>query len=195
MSEMSEMSEMSDFSVIVPNFSNQQTTTKEDILLWECAVYEFWDVSDIFNDLFDRIHKMKENNYDTTIRYVFEGIRAIRDKEKNCETVCKEIISHLKIRETLLKNETKLIEKREEIADKIIQLQIDIETSQLLLEEGVKEGTIISLHEINMRKIDITKEMKRFEQSGANNEDMKILGKLLKGVSLELETLLKMMRR
>lgn len=179
---------MSDFSVIQQSYQSYHLhDSKDDSSLWSCVVYEFWSMSDILDDLYDRINNMTKDNYETTFRHVYEGSQFISDSHE-----CNQLMRYLKNRgDIIFKYEEKIVKRREEIADKIIQLQIDIENSQIYIEEGIKEG-IISMSEINRRKLHINNELKSFEQSGARNEDMKILGKLLKGVNSEIETLIKL---
>jgi hypothetical protein len=190
---------MSDFS-IVPNHNhhnNNNNPNDNSYDLWGSVIYELWPISDICDDLFDRIQNMTQHNYYNTIKYVYEGIRILRDRSirdidniddtsTNCDLTCNEIIMHLRLRESLIENDKKIEMKKQKIEDDIISLQIEIEHKLVLFEEGI----YISLDEIFIRKMKINKELKLFESMGAKNEDIKMVSKFIKLANSELESLL-----
>ena len=172
--------------------------TENDNSLWLSSIYEIWETKDIFYDINTRINNLDKDIKDIkdikNIKNIKEGIRILRHRKTLGDSISKIVCDHFQMMLDTL--ETPFFYKKQEIyenlAEKITQLQIDIERIQLDIENEIisYENVIKKIELIDIEKNLIITEINLLKTIKTNNYHIKILNALMKGVYNELSKLL-----
>lgn len=209
---------MLSLSVIIPDISNiikkdfiplKKTNIESfenDDSIWLSSIYEIWETKDIFHDINMRINNnniFKTNN----IKNIREGIRILRERKSlglgdKGDNMCNMVCDHFEIildsqERMIFYDFNKIYEIHENLAEKITQLQINIEILQLDAESGLitYEDVMKKVELIDIEKKLIMNEINLLKNMGASEYDIAILMKFMKGVYRELSNLLKIFHK
>jgi hypothetical protein len=181
----------------------------DDNSLWGSVIYEFWDGHSIYEDLKSSITQyiaeidcaicckdfslQTTKELDSSKALIIEGVRVL--KTVNEPEIC--VTDLIKPLQTMIDMTTRYMKVRDvakrvvQLENRMIQLQIDIQTHMYIITdmvgmigtEHVKKSYVNQFFE---ERSSIKMEMKRLEEKGAGDVDMKKLKNLYRGIRQEM---------
>lgn len=169
-----------------------------DNSLWPISVYEIWDNEEIYedisqkiNDLYDEFDRCEYHedfslktieNLESAKKRIVEGIKILSHRGyKGLHKITEDLKTLFLAAKSYVNAQNRLkkvVEMVEKLSYRIIQLQVDIQTS-----------SNADPSEFYEEQKECEEEMSNLYDLGANDEEMKRLRRLMEGVELDLEVL------